>query len=73
MDFSGGLPGVLIVSCSLVGSIQMVLLVRRIFSPEDLRQFHDIRRLCRQPDGNFYAVYTKTPAHPSEKSKEQAL
>ena len=56
MDFSGGLSGVLIVSCSVIGSMLMVLLVRRIFSPEDLQQAHDVTGNLMAIVGGFYAV-----------------
>jgi hypothetical protein len=56
MEFQGGFLGVLIVSGSVIGSMLMVLLVRRIFSPEDLRQAHEVTGTLMAIVGGFYAV-----------------
>lgn len=56
MVFSGGVIGVLIVSCSVIGSLLMVLLVRRIFSPVALRQAHEVTGTLMTIVGGFYAV-----------------
>jgi len=56
MVFSGGVTGVLIVSSSVIGSMLMVLLVRRIFSAEALRQAHDVTGNLMAIVGGFYAV-----------------
>jgi Protein of unknown function (DUF4239) len=56
MVFSGGSTGVLIVSSSVIGSMLMVLLVRRIFSAQALRQAHDVTGNLMAIVGGFYAV-----------------
>jgi len=56
MVFSGGLSGVLIVSSSVIGSMLMVLIVRRCFSPEALRQAHEVTGNLMAIVGGFYAV-----------------